>query len=68
MIFEHACKLDFEGIVSRRVGLGYEAGPSKRWIKVKNRAHPAIQRVKDAFEREREKAAQRAQKKSERPS
>src|SRR5579871_6058169 len=29
-IFAHVCKLGLEGIVSKRVDLGYEAGPSKR--------------------------------------
>ena len=53
IIFEHACKLGLEGIVSKRVDGKYRAGPSKRWIKVKNTKHPAILRVKEAYERER---------------
>ncbi len=52
-IFEHACKLGLEGIVSKRVDLPYESGPSKHWQKVKNKTHPAVQRVREAFERER---------------
>jgi bifunctional non-homologous end joining protein LigD len=51
VIFEHACKL--EGIVCKRVDLRYRPGPSKGWIKVKNKAHPAMLRLKEAFERER---------------
>jgi bifunctional non-homologous end joining protein LigD len=53
IIFEHACKLKLEGIVSKRVDLPYCGGPSKSWVKTKNRAHPAIMRVKQAFEEER---------------
>jgi bifunctional non-homologous end joining protein LigD len=56
VIFEHACKLGLEGIVCKRVDLPYRAGPSKSWIKVKNKAHPAILRVKEAFEEERRRA------------
>jgi bifunctional non-homologous end joining protein LigD len=39
-IFEHACKPGLEGIVSKRVDLPYESGPSKDWQKVKNKTHP----------------------------
>ena len=52
-IFEHSCKLGLEGIVSKRVDLPYESGPSKAWQKVKNKDHPAMKRVREAFERER---------------
>jgi ATP-dependent DNA ligase len=45
-IFEHACKLGLEGIVCKRLDLPYRAGPSKSWIKVKNKSHPAMLRVK----------------------
>jgi hypothetical protein len=53
MIFEHACKLGFEGVVSKRIDLPYEPGPSKTWQKVKNKEHAAVQRVREAFERKR---------------
>src|SRR4051812_18336128 len=53
-IFEHACKIGLEGIVSKRVDMPYQAGLSKRWVKTKNRAHPALMRVKEAFEREQQ--------------
>ena len=53
IIFEHACKLGLEGIVSKRLDGPYRAGPSKSWIKVKNTKHPAILRVKEAYERDR---------------
>jgi hypothetical protein len=35
-IFAHACKLGFEGIVSKRRDHPYRSGPSKAWIKVKS--------------------------------
>jgi hypothetical protein len=34
-----------------RAGSPYRAGPSKTWLKVKNRAHPSVARVKDANSR-----------------
>src|SRR3954471_22574145 len=52
-IFEHASKLGLEGIVCKRVDLPYRPGPSKSWLKIKNKAHPAMLRVKEAFELER---------------
>jgi hypothetical protein len=33
--------------VSKRWDRLYQAGPSKHWIKVKNRQHPAMERVMD---------------------
>ena len=42
-----------EGIVCKRIDLPYRHGPSKSWIKVKNKKHPAMLRVKEAFELER---------------
>jgi hypothetical protein len=55
VVFEHACKLGLEGIVCKRIDLPYRAGPSKSWIKVKNNSHPAMLRVKEAFEQERKR-------------
>jgi bifunctional non-homologous end joining protein LigD len=48
-IFEHACKLGLEGIVSKRVDKPYAAGVSKFWLKTKNKNHPAMERVREAF-------------------
>ncbi|MET3839056.1 DNA ligase [Bradyrhizobium sp. OAE829] len=48
-MFEHACELGLEGIVSKRRDCAYRAGPSSNWIKVKNPASPATNRAKDAF-------------------
>lgn len=44
-IFEHACNLGLEGIVSKRRDLPYQAGKSKRWLKIKNPNSPAMLRV-----------------------
>jgi bifunctional non-homologous end joining protein LigD len=46
-LFGAACKLGFEGIVSKRLDRAYGAGKTKHWIKVKNPAHPAYGRVRD---------------------
>jgi bifunctional non-homologous end joining protein LigD len=45
VVFEHACRLGLEGIVSKRRDLPYRSGRSKCWIKVKNPASPAMLRV-----------------------
>jgi hypothetical protein len=39
-VFRHACKLGFEGIVSKRLSAPYRSGPSRDWIKVKNPDSP----------------------------
>jgi bifunctional non-homologous end joining protein LigD len=41
IIFRHACKLELEGIVSKRKDLGYRSGPPKSWLKTKNPRAPA---------------------------
>lgn len=41
-LFRAACKLGLEGLVSKWRDRPYQAGRSKYWVKVKNRAHPAI--------------------------
>jgi bifunctional non-homologous end joining protein LigD len=46
-IFRHACKLGFEGIVSKHRGHPYRSGPSKSWIKVKNPNAPAVLRFQE---------------------
>jgi hypothetical protein len=40
----HACKLGFEGIVSKRLGSPYVSSHSRYWIKSKNPAAPAVKR------------------------
>ena len=44
ILFEHACQLGCEGIVSKRLGSSYSSGLSKYWIKVKNPNAPAVRR------------------------
>jgi bifunctional non-homologous end joining protein LigD len=44
-VFRHACKLGFEGIVSKRLGAPYRSGPSRDWLKVKNPDSPAMRRA-----------------------
>jgi bifunctional non-homologous end joining protein LigD len=48
-LFRAACNMGLEGMVSKRVDRPYRAGQSKDWVKVKNRNHPAIDRVRDSF-------------------
>ena len=40
IVFRHACKLGFEGIVSKRLGSPYRSGRSRDWLKMKTRARP----------------------------
>jgi bifunctional non-homologous end joining protein LigD len=44
IVFHHACKLDCEGIVSKRLGSPYRSGRSPHWVKVKNPKAPAVKR------------------------
>ena len=44
IVFQHACKLGYEGIVSKRLGSPYRSGRSRDWIKSKNPAAPAVKR------------------------
>jgi bifunctional non-homologous end joining protein LigD len=44
IIFQHACKLGCEGIVSKRLGSTYRSGRSPHWLKIKNPAAPAVKR------------------------
>jgi bifunctional non-homologous end joining protein LigD len=47
-IFEHACKLRLEGIVSKHRERAYQSGRSKTWLKVKNPAAPGVTRFERA--------------------
>jgi len=42
LVFQHACKLGAEGIVSKRLGSRYRSGRSPDWLKFKNPAAPAV--------------------------
>jgi ATP-dependent DNA ligase len=44
IVFEHACKLGCEGIVSKRLGSPYRSGRSPHWLKVKNPKALAVTR------------------------
>jgi bifunctional non-homologous end joining protein LigD len=44
IVFEHACALGCEGIVSKRLGSPYRAGRVDNWLKIKNPAAPAARR------------------------
>jgi bifunctional non-homologous end joining protein LigD len=48
-LFKHACMMGLEGLVSKRGDRPYRAGRSTDWIKIKNRTHPAMERVMEAF-------------------
>ena len=43
-VFEHACQLGCEGIVSKRLGSRYRSGRSPDWRKFKNPQAPAVRR------------------------
>jgi bifunctional non-homologous end joining protein LigD len=44
IVFDHACKLGLEGIVSKRRGSRYVSGRSALWLKSKNPNSPAVRR------------------------
>ena len=43
-VFQHACKLGCEGIVSKRRGSRYAGGRTHDWLKIKNPEAPAVRR------------------------
>ena len=47
IIFAPACTLGLEGIVSKRRDLPYRSGRCMAWIKIENRASPAVLRIQD---------------------
>jgi bifunctional non-homologous end joining protein LigD len=49
-LFRAACNMGLEGLVSKRRDRPYRGGPSRHWIKKKNRNHPAMIRVRGSFE------------------
>jgi bifunctional non-homologous end joining protein LigD len=48
-LFRAACDMGLEGLVSKHRDRPYQGGRSKHWVKVKNREHPAMERVMEAF-------------------
>ena len=47
-IFQQACRMGMEGIVSKRLSAPYRSGPTRDWIKVKNPNRPAMIRAWEA--------------------
>jgi bifunctional non-homologous end joining protein LigD len=43
-VFEHACRLGAEGIVSKRLDASYRSGPCAAWVKVKSPEAIEVQR------------------------
>jgi bifunctional non-homologous end joining protein LigD len=43
-VFDHACRLGLEGIVSKRIDGPYRSGRSKTWLKSKNPLSEAVRR------------------------
>ena len=48
-LFRHACLMGLEGVGLLASGERIRGGRFRRWIKVKNRQHPAFSRVMDQF-------------------
>jgi ATP-dependent DNA ligase len=48
-LFRAACDMGLEGLVSKRRDRPYQGGRSKYWVKSKNRKHPTMSRVTEAF-------------------
>jgi bifunctional non-homologous end joining protein LigD len=48
-LFAAACRMGLEGLVSKRRDRPYQAGRSRHWLKIKNRKHPAMTRVMEAW-------------------
>ena len=44
LVFQHACKLGLEGIVSKHKDSPYNSGRSPHWIKSKHPNAPAVKR------------------------
>jgi bifunctional non-homologous end joining protein LigD len=44
LVFQHACAMGLEGIVSKRLGSRYRSGRSPDWLKFKNPDAPAVKR------------------------
>jgi len=50
-VFDHACRMGLEGIVSKRVDASYRSGPSRVWLKSKNPASEAVRREREEYRR-----------------
>jgi bifunctional non-homologous end joining protein LigD len=47
MVYEHACALGYEGIVSKRRGSRYFSGRTDQWLRMKNPQAPAASRERE---------------------
>jgi bifunctional non-homologous end joining protein LigD len=47
LIYQHACALGCEGIVSKRLGSPYRAGRTDQWLNMKNPEAPAVRRERE---------------------
>ena len=47
LIYQHACALGCEGIVSKRLGSPYRGGRTDKWLKMKNPDAPAVRRERE---------------------
>ena len=45
VVFHAACNMGLEGIVAKRRDSRYRSGRCRDWLKIKNMAHPAIERA-----------------------
>jgi ATP-dependent DNA ligase len=45
VVFRAACNVGLEGTVAKRRDSRYRSGRCRDWIKIKNLAHPAIERA-----------------------
>ena len=43
-VFDHACRMGLEGIVSKRLDAPHRSGPSKTWLKSKNPLSETVRR------------------------
>jgi ATP-dependent DNA ligase len=48
-LFRAACRMGLEGMVAKHRDRPYRGGRQKHWIKVKNRNHPAMERVLESY-------------------
>jgi hypothetical protein len=46
LVFQQACAMGLEGIVSKRLTAPYRSGPSRDWLKIKNPESPAMRRAR----------------------
>jgi ATP-dependent DNA ligase len=47
VIYQYACALGCEGIVSKRLGSTYRMGRTDQWLKIKNPEAPAVRRERE---------------------